>query len=226
MHITYYGHSAFLIAVNGGTLLFDPFISDNPLSKGKVNIEDIKTDAVLVSHGHWDHTGDAADIAKMNAAPLVAIVEVAAWFEKKGVTTKDLNFGGQTDLGFAKVRLVPAVHSSAMPDGTYGGNPAGFVVTHDEGVFYFSGDTALTSDMALIGARYKPDIAFLCMGDTYTMDVADALHAAQMLNVKRVVGMHYDTWPPIAINHEDAIKLFAAAGIELMLMPLQQSVAL
>jgi L-ascorbate metabolism protein UlaG (beta-lactamase superfamily) len=218
MDITYYGHSAFLIKLDGGTLLFDPFISNNPLSKDLVNIQDIKADAVLVSHGHWDHIGDAAEIAKNNDAPVIAIVETAAWFEKQGVKTRDLNFGGKIDLGFATVRLVPAVHSSSMPDGSYGGNPAGFIVTHKHGIFYFSGDTALTLDMQLIGARYKPDTAFLCMGDVYTMDVEDALHAAELLNVKRIIGMHYDTWPPIAISKDKAHDLFRQAEIPLHLL--------
>jgi L-ascorbate metabolism protein UlaG (beta-lactamase superfamily) len=221
MQVTSFGHSAFLVELAGGRLLFDPFIGDNPLSKDKVDITKIKTDAILVSHGHFDHVGDAAKIAKQNDCPVIAMVEVAKWLEKKqGVgKTIDLNFGGKKDLGFASVRMVPALHSSAMPDDSYGGNPAGFVVTHQDGTFYFSGDSALSMDMQLIAERYKPDTAFLCMGDTYTMDVEDALYAAQMLKVKRVIGMHYDTWPPIAIDHQSASDLFAKAGVALHLLP-------
>ncbi|HEY1096012.1 MAG TPA: metal-dependent hydrolase [Alphaproteobacteria bacterium] len=218
MDITYFGHSAFLVKLDGGTLLFDPFISENPVSKGQVNIADIKADAVLVSHGHWDHTGDAAAIAKQNDIPVIANVEVAEWFGKQGVKTIDLNFGGKKDLGFATVRLVPAVHSSGLPDGSYGGNPAGFIVTHKHGIFYFSGDTSLTAEMQMIAARYKPDVAFLCMGDVYTMDVEDACHAAEMMHIKHVIGMHYDTWPPIALDKEKAHDLFRQAEIRLHLL--------
>ena len=220
MHITSYGHSAFLIELKGGTILLDPLISGNPLSAGKVDIAQIKTNAVLVSHGHGDHIGDAAAIATQNEAPIVTNFEIAAWFEKQGVAkTIGLNHGGTTDLGFATVKLVPAWHSSTLPDGSAGGTAGGFVITHDEGTFYFSGDTAISMEMQLIGDLYKPDLAFLCMGDHFTMSVTDAVHAAKLLKVKRVIGMHYDTWPAIAIDHAAAIESFRQAGIDLQLLP-------
>jgi L-ascorbate metabolism protein UlaG (beta-lactamase superfamily) len=226
MDITYFGHSAFLVKLDGGTLLFDPFISENPLSKDKVDLADVKADVILLSHGHWDHVGDTVALAKQNDAPVVAIVETAAWLEKQGVKTRELNLGGKIDLGFATVRAVPAWHTSSLPDGTYGGTAAGFVVTHKHGTFYFSGDTALSLEMQLIGARYKPDIAFLCMGDLYTMDVEDAAHAAQLLGVKNVIGMHYDTWPPIHLSKDKAHDIFRQLEIPLHLLPLHNPVKL
>lgn len=223
MQITYFGHSAFLIELDGGAIVIDPYISENPLSN-RIDIRNLKADAVLVSHGHFDHVGDAAVIAKNNNATLVSNYEITSWFEKQGVeNVAPLNHGGKKDLGFATVKYVPAWHSSSLPDGSYGGNPGGFVVTHKAGTFYVSGDTSLSMEMQLIGDRYKPDIAFLCMGDTFTMDVEDAAYAAQLLKVKRVIGMHYDTFPPIQIDHEAAKAAFAAVGVELILLPVGQA---
>ena len=218
MKVTYYGHSCFAAQVAGRTLLFDPFITGNPLAKA-INVSAIPADYILVSHGHEDHLADAADIAKRTGATIISNYEVAVWFGKQGVSrTHPLNHGGTCRLDFGSVKFVNAIHSSSMPDGTCGGNPGGFVVESQEGNFYYSGDTALTLDMKLIGESTKLDFAVLCIGDNFTMGVEDAVTAAGWLGCREILGVHYDTFPPITIDHEAARESFQKEGKTLHLM--------
>src|SRR5712691_11433097 len=151
MKLTYYGHACFSVEAGGKTLLFDPFITPNPLAK-EIDPGKIAADFILVSHGHGDHVADVVDIARRTGATVIAPFEVGSWFEEKGLTNvQAMNHGGATKSDFGRVKLTAAIHSSSMPDGTYGGNPCGFVVESSDGDFYYSGDTALTSDMKLIG---------------------------------------------------------------------------
>lgn len=232
--ITFYGHSGFLIEVNGASLLFDPFISGNPKA-AHIDISAITPDFILLTHGHADHVLDAEVIAKQSDAKLLSNFEVANWFGDKNVdNTHPLNHGGSVELGDntnkLRVQYVNAVHSSSMPDGSYGGQPGGFVVSYegaqDKGAFYHSGDTALTMDMKLIAERTKLDFAMLCIGDNFTMDAHDAARAAEFVNVDKVIGMHYDTFPPIAINHDAAHRTFTAKGKELFLMEIGDKITL
>lgn len=215
MHVTYYGHSAFLIEVNGAKLLFDPFITGNPKYDG-TPLDAIKPDYILVSHGHGDHIGDAETIAKTSGAPIISNFEIMNWFAAKGIENGiGLNLGGGIDLPFGRVQLVPAWHSSELPDGKSGGTAGGFIVTHKSGTFYFSGDTALFQEMKLFGKRHAIDVAFLCVGDHFTMDMVDAAHAAEFVGAKKVVAMHFDTFPPIVIDHAKLNDIFAAAKLPL-----------
>lgn len=217
MQATYYGQSCFLVDIDGTKILFDPFISGNPQASD-IDISTIKPDFILVSHGHGDHIGDLVNIAKQSDATVIAIHEIAEWLGKQGVDNIiGMNLGGNFAMPFGKIQMVPAWHSSSLPDGTYAGTPAGFIVTHDKGAFYYSGDTALFQEMKLFGRRQKIDLAFLCMGDHYTMDMVDAVAAAEFVGTDRVVGMHFDTFPPIAINHDEAFALFEKAGKKLTL---------
>src|SRR5690606_9223828 len=182
------------------------------------DIGTLKPDYILISHGHGDHVGDAVAIAKNSGATVISNYEITTWFETKGVAkTIGMNLGGHVTLPFVKLQLVPAWHSSTMPDNAPGGTAGGFIVTHQNGVFYFSGDTALFQEMKLFARRQKIDVAFLCLGDHYTMDMVDAVHAAEFLGCDKVVGMHFDTFPPIAIDHDAAQKLFADAKKSLKL---------
>jgi L-ascorbate metabolism protein UlaG (beta-lactamase superfamily) len=223
MKVTYYGHSCFSVQVGNRTLLFDPFITGNELAK-HIDPKKIAADYILISHGHSDHMGDAGEIAKRTGATIISNYEVVVWFGKQGLDKgHPLNHGGGYRFDFGRVKFVNAIHSSSLPDGTYGGNPGGFIVESSEGNFYYCGDTALTMDMKLIGESTKLKFAALCIGDNFTMDVADAVKAAEFVRCDEILGLHYNTFPPIKIDQEKAIKAFAAAGKRLHLLPLGTS---
>ncbi len=218
MQITSYGHSCFAAVVAGKTLLFDPFIRQNELAK-HVDVAAIRADYILVTHGHFDHIDDAVDIAGRTGATVIANFEVGDWLKQQGVSqVHALNHGGGFRFPFGRVKYVNAVHSSRLPDGTPGGNPGGFVVESEDGNFYHSGDTALTMDMQLIGEATRLRFAALCIGDNFTMGIDDAVRAAAFVRCDRVLGLHYDTFPPIRIDHEEARRKFSAAGKDLVLM--------
>lgn len=217
MKLTFYGHGTFSISVKGKTLLFDPFFSGNPSAKN-IDIDKVKADYVFLTHGHGDHTTDLVSIAKRTGATCVAAFEIAGWLGKQGVEkVHPMNHGGWIPFEFGRARGVNAIHSSSFSDGSYAGNPMGFVFTTTEGDFYIAGDTALTMDMQLIPLWAKLQFAVMPIGGNYTMDVADAIHAADFVKCDRVVGAHYNTWPIIAIDTEKAKADFAAAGKKLLL---------
>ncbi|RYZ98815.1 MAG: metal-dependent hydrolase [Sphingobacteriaceae bacterium] len=217
MKFTYYGHSCFSIEINGKNILFDPFITPNELAKS-IDVDTIPADYIFVSHGHFDHINDAVSIAKRTGAKVVANWEVKDWFIKNGVdNVHPLNPGGQWAFDFGWVKAVVAQHSSSMPDGSYGGVPCGFVFKTSTGNFYYAGDTALTLDMQLIPKWATPDFAILPIGDNLTMGVDDAIEAAKMVNTKQVIGVHYDTFGLIMVNHQKAFEKFSADGVTLHL---------
>ncbi len=224
MKFTYYGHACFAVQAGGKTLLFDPFITPNPLAKN-IDIREVAADFILVSHGHGDHVADVAEIANRTGATVIAPYEVGTWFEGKGVkNVQSMNHGGAAKMDFGRVKLTSAVHSSSMPDGSYGGNPCGFIVESVDGNFYYSGDTALTLDMKLVGEATKLLFATFPIGDFFTMGVDDALRAAELVGVKKFVGVHYDTFPPIRLDHDAAMKAASAAGMELLLPAIGETV--
>jgi L-ascorbate metabolism protein UlaG (beta-lactamase superfamily) len=216
MQITYYGQSCFQVNIGGYKILFDPFISPNPLAKD-IDITKIEADYILLSHAHQDHIHDAEAIAKNTGATIIGIWEIHAWFAEKGVKTHPMNIGGKWPFEFGTVIMTSAVHSSSFPDGSYGGNPAGFVIENDEHTFYYAGDTALFSDMKLIGEMYKPEFAFLPIGDNFTMGVKEAVMASRFVGVKKIIGMHFDTFPYIQIDHKEAMMIASFNEAELIL---------
>jgi len=225
MRYTYYGQSCFSIEADGKKFLFDPFISHNPLAKG-IDISKIEADYILVSHGHGDHVADLVQIAKQTKAQVIAMVEVASWIKKQGVeNVTDINFG-KSKFDFGTLRTVWAVHSSSNPDESYGGNPAGFVLELEGKTIYFAGDTALTLEMKLLADLYHLDYAILPIGGHYTMDVDDALIATKYLECDTVIGVHYNTFPPIAIDTEEAIDKFKRESKTLLLPGIGDSIAL
>lgn len=224
MEFTYYGHSCFSVKVKGKVLLFDPFITGNPLAE-KVDIEKVAADHIFVSHGHSDHIDDCLAIAKHTRASVTGAFEVVSWLSEQGVkNTHPMNIGGKKKFDFGMVKCVTAVHSSKLPDGADGGNPMGFVVMSEEGNFYYSGDTALTLDMQLVAEMGPMHFAALPIGDTFTMDAADAARAAEMVKCKTAVGVHYDSFEPIKIDKEEALQEFKKKGINLLLPKIGETI--
>ena len=216
MRFTYYGHATFSVEAGGKTILFDPFITHNEQAK-HIDIKSLKADYILLSHGHGDHVADAVAIAKQTGAKVVAMAEVAEWIKGQGVeNVHGMNYGS-FNFDFGRVSMVPAWHSSGLPDGSYGGNPAGFVLQTKDGNFYYSGDTCLMLDMQLIPHYAGLDFAVLPIGGNFTMDATDAVKAAEFIRCKKIVGVHYDTFPPIKIDKEAAKKTFETAGVTLLL---------
>lgn len=226
MQVKYYGHSCFSVHIGGKTILFDPFIRPNALAN-QIDVGKIKTDYIFISHAHQDHIADALEIARNNDAKVVGIFEVARWFTNQGYeNTHAMNIGGSWNFDFGNVQMVSAVHSSSFPDGSYGGNPTGFVFSDGVKTFYYSGDTALTLDMQLIPLRHKLDVAFLPIGNNFTMDYKDAIIASDFIKCNAIIGMHYDTFGFIKIDHQEAVSAFEQVGKKLTLMNIEQTIDL
>lgn len=195
--ITWLGHGSWALDIEGVSVLIDPFLDESPTAPRKA--AEVDADYILVSHGHFDHVADVAPIASRTGAMLVSCYEICQWFsEQHGIeNTSPMNLGGGIDLPFGRVALTLAWHSSQLPDGSYGGNPAGFLLTLADGTIYFACDTALFADMQQIGTR-GIDLAVLPIGDVFTMGPDDALQAVKWIQPRRVAPAHYNTWPPIA----------------------------
>lgn len=227
MKATYYGQSCVAFDFNGTAVLLDPFIRYNPLATA-VKISDLQPEYIFLSHGHEDHVADMATIQQQGNATVAAVVETAAWVRKQGVPDEkviEFNLGGTLSLPFGTVKMVYAAHTNSTPDGQYGGAAVGFIFSIGEKKIYFAGDTALTMEMHLL-ADLDLDYAFLPIGGHYTMDVADAIKAAQIINCKQIIGVHYNTFPPISIDTEAAKVAFQAAGLTLLLPAIGESLAL
>lgn len=219
MKITYHGHSVIAIQLADGTnLLFDPFITGNPLTD--LVVEDVKTDYILVTHGHSDHVGDMIPIAKKCDATIIGMVELCAFAEKNGVKkTHGMNIGGKFDFPFGRVKMVHAQHSSDYEvDGQmlYLGEPAGFILQAEGKTIYLAGDTSNFGDMALFGEAFSIDVAFLPIGDNFTMGPNEAASAAKRLKAKQVVPIHYNTFPLIKQDPQAFATLLPAGVAKVM----------
>lgn len=191
------GHACLLVETDGKHLLIDPFLTDNPAAA--VTANEVKADFILVSHGHGDHVGDSVAIARRTGATIICNYEMSGWFQKQGVEhVHGQQHGGSHAFPFGRVKLTLAFHGSMMPDGTYGGNPCGFLLTLNDGKkIYDAADTGLFGDMKLIGEE-GIDLAILPIGDNFTMGPDDALRAVKLISPRRVMPIHYNTWPLIA----------------------------
>ena len=226
MQITFYGHNSFLFK-SDADILVDPFISSNPKAQ-HVLMEDIKVDYVLITHGHADHLADLDKILSHNDAKIITMVEVASWLAKNGHSrSHSLNFGGIYEFSKeTSAKYVQAVHSSSMPDGSYGGHPGSFILKTDDKTIFIAGDTALHSDLKLFGTLNNIDLAILPIGGNYTMNAEDAVHAAKFLNCSQIIGCHFDSFPEIKIDHKSAISLFKSHQLDLKLMKVGDSITL
>jgi L-ascorbate metabolism protein UlaG (beta-lactamase superfamily) len=225
MKITFYGHACLGIEVSGKHILVDPFITGNPKAS-HIDVNSLKADYILLTHAHQDHTLDVEVVAKRTGAVIVSNYEIAMHYAAKGLKYHPMNHGGSWDFDFGNVKYVNAIHTSSFADGSYGGQPGGFVIEGEHKNIYIAGDTALTMDMKLIPMRTKLDLAILPIGNNFTMDVDDAIIASDFVDCDKVLGYHFDTFGFIEINHEEAIKKFFDAGKDLMLLEIGQSIDL
>ncbi|MCA9079338.1 MAG: metal-dependent hydrolase [Planctomycetaceae bacterium] len=193
--LTFLGHSCFEIVTDEHTLLIDPFLTGNPVANRTA--DDCSPDFILLTHGHADHVGDAVAIAQRTGATVLANYEISEWLTRQGVKSHGMQMGGEFSFPFGRVKMTIAFHGSQLPDGSEGGNPAGFLIKLPTGTIYHAGDTALFSDMRLYGEE-GIDVAILPIGDNYTMGPGDAVRATKFLEPRQVVPCHFNTWPPIA----------------------------
>lgn len=217
MKFTYYAQSSFLLEAEGKRILFDPFIQ----SSGKLpgfNSDGVQADLIAVSHGHYDHVADLEYYAKQGDATVLCIYEIMDWLKKKSVTrVHPMNIGGTYQSGNIRIKMVSAVHSSTLPDGTPGGIAAGFIIEAEGKRIYYAGDTALHADMELIGKYQTPDLLILPVGGNFTMDYHDAARACELTRCSRVIGVHFDTHEMIRINHAEATNYFTTKQLTLIL---------
>ncbi|MEN8186406.1 MAG: metal-dependent hydrolase [Bacteroidota bacterium] len=225
MKITYLGHASLALEIAGKHIIVDPFITGNELAKD-IDINSLKADYILVTHAHQDHILDVESIAKRTGAKVVSNFEIVTHYEGLGIEGHPMNHGGSWQFDFGKLTYTNAVHSSSFPDGSYGGQPGGFLLETEEGNIYIAGDTSLTMDMKLISMQTKVDLAVLPIGDNFTMGIKSASIAAEFLVCNRVLGYHYDTFGYIEIDHDKAKDTFKKKGVDLTLLDIGKSMNL
>lgn len=225
MKITFLGHGCLSLQIDDLTVLVDPFITGNEHAS-HINIEELSADYILITHAHQDHMLDVEAIAQRTKAVLVSNYEIITYFEKLGLEGHPMNHGGNWTFDFGKVKYVNAIHTSSFPDGSYGGQPGGFVIEGEHKTIYIAGDTALTMDMKLIPLQYTLDLAILPIGDNFTMGVEDAIIASDFIECDKILGYHYDTFGYIEIDHTEAKRKFFEKDKDLMLLDIGDSIEL
>lgn len=217
MKITFYGHASLGIQIKDINILVDPFISPNEKAS-HIDVNSLKADYILITHAHQDHIADVESIAKRTGAIVISNFEIVNHFGALGIDGHPMNHGGKWDFEFGTIKYVNAIHTSSFPDGSYGGQPGGFVIEGEHKNIYIAGDTALTFDMKLIPLQTKLDLAILPIGDNFTMGIDDAILASDFIECDKVLGYHYDTFGYIEIDHEVAKRKFFEKDKDLMLL--------
>ncbi|CAM1356919.1 MULTISPECIES: metal-dependent hydrolase [Tenacibaculum] len=225
MNITFYGHACFGIEINGTNLLVDPFITGNSQAT-HIDIETIKADYILLTHAHQDHVLDVELIAEKTDATIVSNYEIVMYYNAKNLKGHPVNHGGTFKTDKFSAKYVNAIHTSSFADGTYGGQPGGFVISSGNKSLYIAGDTAVTMDMKLIPMTTKLTASIFPIGDNFTMGVEDAIIACDLVECNKVIGCHFNTFPPIEINTEDAKKQFSIKDKELTLLAIGESITI
>lgn len=223
MKITYLGHASLGIETNGKHLIVDPFISANELAK-HIDIQSLEAEYILLTHAHQDHVLDVERIAERTGATVICNAEMSYYYEKKGLKVIGMNTGGKFETHFMRIKSTIAFHSSSFADGTYGGNPNGYVLESNGKRIYIAGDTALSYEMKMIPETLgQLDLAVFPVGDHFTMGFEDACFASDFVRCDKVLGYHYDTFPPIKIDHQMAKDFFSSKGKELILLEIGSS---
>lgn len=225
MKITFYGHASLGIQIDDINIIVDPFISANEKASD-IDVNEIKADYILVTHAHQDHILDVETIAKRTNAIIISNYEIVTHFGNLGFEGHPMNHGGQWDFEFGTIKYVNAIHTSSFPDGSYGGQPGGFIIEGEHKNIYIAGDTALTFDMKLIPLQTKLDLAILPIGDNFTMGINDAIIASDFIECDKILGCHYDTFGYIEIDHEVAKRKFFEKDKDLMLLEIGESIEL
>ena len=214
MRLTYYGHSAYMIEAEGHKLLFDPFITGNSHAEQVVATSDLNPDVIILTHAHGDHWGDTLEIAKRTNALIVANFEITSYAQRHGHDhVQPMNTGGSWRFDWGTLTQTYARHSSSFPDGTYGGNPNGYLLFSEGRCVYNTGDTSPFAEMAWIGEDYAVDLALMPIGDCFTMGPTGAVRAAKLIKPKLTVPMHYNTFPPIEVDTAHWTNQMNAAGL-------------
>ena len=225
MKITFLGHASLHLQIGSTNILVDPFISGNPKAEN-INVNTLQADYILITHAHQDHILDVEAIAKRTGAKVISNYEIVTYYNNLGIEGHPMNHGGSWSFDFGKVKYVNAIHTSSFPDGSYGGQPGGFVIEGEHKNIYIAGDTALTYDMKLIPMQTKLDLAILPIGDNFTMGIEDAIIASNFIECDKILGYHFDTFGYIEIDHDDAKRKFFEKEKDLMLLEIGESLEL
>ncbi len=223
MNITYLGHASLGIEANGKNLIIDPFISANELAK-HIDINSLNADYILLTHAHQDHVLDVEAIAQRTKATIICNAEMSYYYGNKGFRAIGMNTGGKFEFDGISVKSTIAFHSSSFADGTYGGNPNGYIIECNGKRIYVAGDTALTQEMKLIPETIgNVDLAVFPIGDHFTMGIEDACFASDFVQCNKILGYHFDTFPPIKIESLEAKSYFSVRGKELILLEIGEN---